>query len=91
MECIEKLRKRGVILQSGPCVDIGDVLSNLSTGTYTFKKPEFGWVSESFPFVLILKTDPAQNIEAAIESVPGVKEQKRGPICAIHGSDNLGA
>jgi hypothetical protein len=38
-ECRKRLLQRGVVIGSGPCTDIDDIVKNLATGTYFFNKP----------------------------------------------------
>ena len=82
-ECRDKLQKRGVILQSGPCIDIDAIVTGLSTGTYTFNKPKYAYVDEPFQVLLVLKTAPEQDVQVLFRTMPGSTEKREAPVAQI--------
>jgi hypothetical protein len=76
--CRDKLRERGVVLQSGACLDIDGIVASLPTGTYKFKKPDVGWVGQALPFALILQTNKDQQVDinSTLKDLPGVATER---------------
>jgi hypothetical protein len=91
-ECRDKLRARGIIIQSTPCVDIDSVIDNLKTGTYAFNKPTYAYVDHSIRIVLVLRTEQNQEIDNSFQQTEGTVEKREARFAqfveaTLHGTD----
>jgi hypothetical protein len=74
------LLQLGIVIATGPCIDVGEIVDHLAKGSYSFNKPDFANVGEQFPLRLILKTadSQAEAVAKSFGSVPGKVETREG-------------
>jgi hypothetical protein len=77
-KCRAKLRKLGIIISHGPCVDVSDIVDDLETGTYLFNKPGNTHVDVPFHLALVLKTTPKQDVAPLLEGFSGQVTERTG-------------
>jgi len=90
-DCREKTRKLGVV-SNDLCVDLGEIVQNLASGTYVFNKPEGAYVDTPFHITLVLKTSPKQDVGPLLSGMPGQVTQREGKFAqsleaTLHGDD----
>ena len=71
------MRTLGVVT-SGPCIDVGDIVDELATGTYVFNKPAMAFLGTPLKLVLVLKTSEAQDVSSNFKGLPGVVTEREG-------------
>lgn len=91
LACRNQMLRLGVV-SSGPCVDVGDIVSNLEVGKYIFNKPETAFVGDPFRLILVLKTSEAQDVLLHFDGVPGAVTERSGKFAqsieaTLRGSD----
>jgi hypothetical protein len=89
------MRSRGVIVpRTVVCVDIDTLVKNLATAEYRFNKPQHAYVGEPFRVVLVLPTDPNQNVGEPFKTTQGPIETRTAPYAQymearLHGDVDL--
>jgi hypothetical protein len=80
IECRDRMRELGIVITSGPCTDVSDIVDHLAKGTYSFNKPTTAYVGESFTLRLILRTADFQDqdIARSFTGLPGEVKQQPG-------------
>jgi hypothetical protein len=76
--CRKRLRQLGVVIVTGPCTDVSEIVDNLAKGSYSFNKPSTANVGDRFPLRLILKTADSQDTASSFVGLPGMVEQHAG-------------
>jgi hypothetical protein len=77
-KCRDRMREFGVVIPSGPCTDVGDVVDNLATGKYHFNKPDSAILGEPFPLRLFMQTAEVQPIN--FDGLPGTVVVRPGKL-----------
>ena len=76
--CRDRLRRLGIVVVNGPCIDVGEIVDNLAKGQYLFNKPETAYVGESFGFRLALETSSKQDVRQSFGALPGPVTKQEG-------------
>ena len=89
----ERMRRLGIIT-GGPCIDVGDVVEHLATGTYSFNKPDSAYVDIPIHIALALKTTSNQDVGPWLNGLPGQVTERSGRFAqsleaTLHGDDML--
>jgi len=72
------MRTLGVVTSGGPCIDVGDIVNELATGTYVFNKPATAFLGAPLKLVLVLKTSETQDVSSSFRGLPGVVTEREG-------------
>jgi len=76
--CRARMRTLGVVTSGGPCIDVGDIVNELATGTYVFNKPATAFLGAPLKLVLVLKTSETQDVSSSFRGLPGVVTEREG-------------
>jgi hypothetical protein len=90
-ECRDRMKKLGIV-SNGPCIDVSDIVENLSQGDYKFNDPKKAYVGEPFTIRLVLKTSDQQDVQVRFAGTPGDVVTKSGKFAqsleaTLHGED----
>jgi hypothetical protein len=79
-DCRDRLRQLGIVVTTGPCTDISEIVDHLAKGTYSFNKPVTANMGEPFPLRLILQTADSQeqDVSRSFGGLPGTVQQRTG-------------
>lgn len=77
-KCRDRMREFGIVIPSGPCTDVGDVVDNLATGKYHFNKPDSVMLGEPFRLRLFMQTAEVQPIN--FDGLPGTVVVRPGKL-----------
>jgi hypothetical protein len=72
------MKRLGVVVGQGPCIDVTDIVANLRTGDYSFNDPKKAYVAEPFTIRLVLKTSEQENISQRFMGLAGAVTTKQG-------------
>ncbi len=79
--CRERLLRKGVYVPAGDtCIDLDDLIKNLTTGTYRFNKPDTVYLDEPFRIVLVLQTAEGQDTSSVLAGTAGKVQERQGPV-----------